>query len=379
LIEAGAGIRNSIGAPRWGVISPAQIDRIDMLYGPFSAAYAGNAMGGVMRIATRMPAKTEVTIQQTEAVQSYRGYGTHGHYSTSQTGATAGGRHGHLGWFLGANAQNSFSQPLAYLTSASVPAGTGGAIPARNKTGQAANVLGAGGLLHTRMLNLNGHFAYDITPSLRATYLVGYWSNHGQSQAQSYLTDASGQPTYGRQSGFASNIYQLRAHHLMQALALKSDSRGDFDGSVVVTHYDFIKDRQQSPAGVLGGTEVTENGRLADNGGTQWSTLDLAGVWRPQGYGGGQEVSAGAHGDRYILQSPAYDTAAWSDPSTVDGVYSSGQGKTTTEARFTVFDARVHYRITARLAASLGVDNLTNQKHYLDHLFSTIRSRSAPT
>src|SRR5881394_2718366 len=32
---------NTIGAPRWGLVSPIEIARIDMMYGPFSAAYAG--------------------------------------------------------------------------------------------------------------------------------------------------------------------------------------------------------------------------------------------------------------------------------------------------------------------------------------------------
>src|SRR4051794_20558827 len=30
---------NSLGAPRWGMVSPSEIERIDVLHGPFSAAY----------------------------------------------------------------------------------------------------------------------------------------------------------------------------------------------------------------------------------------------------------------------------------------------------------------------------------------------------
>ncbi|BDU21134.1 TonB-dependent receptor [Dyella sp. GSA-30] len=323
---------NTIGAPRWGMASPESIERIDMLYGPFSAEYAGNSMGGVMHIVTRMPEKTEVTIKQTEAVQDFDLYGTHDHFSTSQTSLTAGGRYGDLGWFFSANALNSFSQPLSYITSAGFPAGTEGAIAAKNKLGQTANVLGAGGLLHTRMLDLNGKLTYDITPQWRATYMAGFWSNHGQSQAQTYLTDASGAPSFGRTAGFASNIYDLSAHHLMQAFSLKSDTRGNFDGEAVVTHYAFLKDQQLSPAGVLGGTDLTTNGRLASYGGTNWSTVDLKGYWRPQGYGGGQEVSFGAHGDRYELVNPTRNLSDRDDAATATTLFSAGSGKTTTQA-----------------------------------------------
>ncbi|WP_430390072.1 TonB-dependent receptor [Dyella sp. 20L07] len=323
---------NTIGAPRWGMTSPEAIDHIDMLYGPYSAAYAGNSMGGVMRIVTRMPEKTEVTIKQTQAVQSFDLYGTHGNYSTSQTSLTAGGRSGNLGWFFGANAANSFSQPLSMITGVSVPTGTSGTVPALNKLGQVANVYGAGGLLHTRMLDLNGKLTYDISPQWRASYLVGYWSNHGQSRTDSYLTDASGDSSYGKVAGFASNTYQLSAHHLMQALSLKSDTKGDYDASFVVTHYAFLKDNQWSPAGVTSGTGVTTNGRLASYGDTEWSTADAAGFWRPQGYGGPHEVSVGAHADQYELNNPTNNLANWQDPESVTTLYSTGRGKTQTQA-----------------------------------------------
>lgn len=323
---------NTIGAPRWGMVAPGEIDHIDMLYGPFSAAYPGNAMGGVMRIVTRTPDKPEVTIEQTEALQTFNLYGTHGNYATSKTSITAGGRNGKFSWFVGANSANSFSQPLSFITSGSTPAGTTGTIPAHNKLGQVANVLGAGGLLHTRMLNLDGKFAYDITPWLQAAYWVGYWSNDGQSRTQSYLSGTNGASTYGKANGFASNTYSIVEHHLMQAASLKTDTHGDFDGSLVVTHYNFIKDDQWSPYAVLTGTAFTPNGLLASYAGTNWSTADLQGTWRPQGYGGAHEISGGVHADEYTLANPTDNTHAWQDPSSVTSLYSAGSGKTRTNA-----------------------------------------------
>lgn len=323
---------NTIGAPRWGMASPDTIDHIDMLYGPYSAAYSGNSMGGVMHIVTKQPDKPVVIIDQTEAVQDFDLYGAHNHFSTSQTNLFAGGRSGAWGWDFSANALNSFSQPLSYITGSSIPAGTSGTITSLNKSGQTANVYGAGGLLHTRMLDLNGKLNYDITPWLQASYMIGYWSNHGTSQADTFLTDPAGNPTFGKAAGFASNIYGLSAHHLMQAASLKTDTKGDFDGEVVVTHYAFLKDSQWSPTGVGTGTNVTTNGRLASYAGTNWSTLDARGVWRPQGYGGAQEVSFGAHGDRYELDNPTTNLTDRLDPGSTTTLYSAGSGKTTTQA-----------------------------------------------
>ena len=42
-------------APRWGMVTPEEIERVDVLYGPFSAAYPGNSAGAVVDYVTRMP------------------------------------------------------------------------------------------------------------------------------------------------------------------------------------------------------------------------------------------------------------------------------------------------------------------------------------
>ena len=41
-------------APRWGLVTPEEIERVDVLYGPFSAAYAGNSVGAVVDYVTHM-------------------------------------------------------------------------------------------------------------------------------------------------------------------------------------------------------------------------------------------------------------------------------------------------------------------------------------
>jgi iron complex outermembrane receptor protein len=319
---------NTIGAPRWGVVAPNEIERVTMLYGPFSAAYPGNSIGGVLHIETRTPDKSEFSFEQSGALQSFDQYRTHGDFPTAQSTATAGGREGALAWFLGANVQNSFSQPLSYITSASAPEGTTGAIDAFNKLGQPADVLGAGGLLHTRMQSLTGKFLYDIAPWLRATYLASYWHNDTDSHVETYLRDAGGDATFGGVSGFATNTYTLGEAHLMQALSLRTDAGGAWDGEAVVTYYDYLHDRQLSPASA--GTDATfsANGRAADFGGTNWATADLNARWRRDAH----EISFGAHADEYTLKNETRNTSAWQDGGSATGLFTAGSGKTDTYA-----------------------------------------------
>jgi iron complex outermembrane receptor protein len=328
LISALIANNNTLGAPRWGVVAPNEIARVTMLYGPFSAAYAGNSIGGVLHIETRTPEKTEFTFEQTGALQSFDQYKTHEDFSTAQSTATAGSRSGAFAWFVGANVQNSFSQPLSYITGASPPDGTTGAIDSNNKLGQPADVFGAGGLLHTIERSLTAKLTYDFTPSLRATYLAGYWNNDANSRVVTFLRDANGVPTFGSANGFASNTYTLDEAHLMQALSLRSNTGGAWDGEAVVTYYDYLHDRQFSPAAVGDGTTFSTNGRNADLGGTHWGTADLKGIWRP----GAHEVAAGFHADEYTLENETRNTSAWQDADTTGGLFTAGSGETHTSA-----------------------------------------------
>ena len=112
-----------------------------------------------------------------------------------------------------------------------------------NKLGQPADVLGAGGLLHTLEQNVNGNLGYDVTPTVHATYLFGYWNNDERSRVQSYPSGTNGAPTFAKTTGFATNNSQLDEEHLMHAVALKTDGGGVWDGDAVVTHYDYLRDR----------------------------------------------------------------------------------------------------------------------------------------
>jgi len=51
----GNGVGGLSFPPRWGLVTPEEIDRVDVMYGPFAAAYPGNSVGAVVDYATRMP------------------------------------------------------------------------------------------------------------------------------------------------------------------------------------------------------------------------------------------------------------------------------------------------------------------------------------
>jgi iron complex outermembrane recepter protein len=337
LISALIGNNNSGASPHWNLVSPESIARIDFLNGPFSAAYPGNSIGGVLLITSKMPDRPFAVAKETVSVMQY---GTKDTYATSQTSAAAGDRKGALSWIVSANYLDSYQQPLTYTTfgtaSQPAPANTTGTISALNKQGGIANVIGTGALAHSQQTSGNLRFAYDITPLVQATYSLGIWNNVQTSNPQTYLTSTvTGTPIFGGVSGFASNKYTWDQTHMSNAVSLKSDTKGMFDFDLSASTYNYLQDIMLNPFTVApAGIGFSENGKITRNDGTNWQNADAKGIWRPFGFDGPQEISFGVHGDRYQFDNPVFASSIWNATSSTGTgqLYSDGVGETRTGA-----------------------------------------------
>jgi iron complex outermembrane receptor protein len=354
LISALIGNNNSGASPRWNLVSPESIARIDFLNGPFSAAYPGNSIGGVLLITSRMPDRPFATAKETVSVMPWNQYGTKDTYVSSQTSAAAGDRKGALSWLLGANYQDTYQQPLTYTTNATIPAGTTGTFPALNKQGLPANVVGTGALAHSQQTSANLRLAYDVSPLVQATYALGIWNNVQTSNPQTYLrSTATGMPTFAGISAFASNKYTWDQTHLSNAVSLKSDTRGVFDFDLSASSYNYLQDIMLNPFTVApAGVGFSQNGKITRNDGTNWQNADAKGIWRPFGVDGPHQISFGIHGDRYRFENPVFASSIWNATSSTGTgqLYSEGLGETRTGALW-VQDA---WKILPNLKLTLG-------------------------
>jgi|KBSMisStandDraft_5_1062788.scaffolds.fasta_scaffold11573_5 iron complex outermembrane receptor protein len=333
---------NNVGGPRWGMVSPEEIERVDVMYGPFSAAYAGNSIGAVLDITTRMPKQFEASVKATTSWQDFSQYATKDTYFAKQGSALIGNRNGDFSWWLSANHLDSNNQPLAYVTVArpTSPSGAGtpvsGAFADANRTGSPIFVIGAGALERNIQDNYKVKAAYDFTPSLRATYTVGLFQNDTTAHAQSYLTDAAGTAVYSGSvnigglntvipaSAFSNNVYNFNEDHVMQTLSLKSSTNGTWDWEGVLSSYHYDKSVKRMPTDALPVAQTGGAGTIEYMDGTGWTTLDLRGIWRPQGASGDHHVSFGTHYDKYVLADPKFNTADW---------LSGGNGALATDSR----------------------------------------------
>jgi len=302
LLSSLIGNNNTSASPRWSLVSPQEIARIDVLYGPFSAAYPGNSIGAVVNITTRLPDAFEGMVTAGASVQTYDLYGRRDVLPAYQLGATLGDRFGPLALFASYDHVQSRGQPLGYAV-ATTAAGVSGAIPARNRLGQTIVVLGATGIEDQRQDRLKLKAALDIGAT-RFTYVGGLFLNRTRAGVEAFLTGADGQPAYI--SAFNSGLYSARQRHWSHSVSLDGSGKA-FDWQVIGTRYRFAHDELRGPTGTLPAAFAGGMGNITLLDGTGWDTLDAKGAW-----GSGRNlVSGGAHWDRFVLASNRYTTSDW--------------------------------------------------------------------
>lgn len=314
-------------APRWGMVTPEEIERVDVLYGPFSAAYGGNSVGAVVDYVTRMPTRFEAHAKFGFTHQPFDLVGTHARYNGRQASASLGNRDGHWSWLIDVNRSSNEGQPLTfptrYLSAGAAPGGTpvSGAAVGQDRTNRAWYLLGAGTQYDTVQDHLKVKLAYDFTPTLRASYTLGVWQNDSVGRPASYLRDGLGAPVYSGPIDIDGRGYTLGAtdfnasneklRHLMHGLSVKSHSKGVFDWELAASLVDYDRDQLRAPTTALPAALNGGAGRIMDMSGSGWNTLAAKGIWRPYGLAGAHIVEFGYQREAYKLASIEHATDDW--------------------------------------------------------------------
>ena len=177
------------GHVRWDNIATENVERIEIIRGPSSALYGGNAMGGVINIITSAPKKFEAEGQV--------GYGSD---DTVRYSFHVGDRFmDKLSLRFGYESEETDGYPTS-LVQRSISSGSGtltGGYGMLHKSGKRKWVVGDKGDNYEERWNVNLNAVYDLTDtgSLAFDFQMGH-REWGCDHPHTYLQDASGNPAF---------------------------------------------------------------------------------------------------------------------------------------------------------------------------------------
>jgi iron complex outermembrane receptor protein len=386
--------------PRWGLVTPEEIDRVDVLYGPFSAAYPGNSVGAVVDYITRMPEELSVRASIASFSEDYRAYGPdEDTYGGWQASLSAGDRNGGTSWWINVNRLDSDAHPLVYankVLTTGAP-GTGGtpvtgALAGRNQNGADWWLLGPTNAIHTVQDHAKIKLAQDIGENTRLSYTFGWWGNDSDREANTWLRDASGAPVYSGSVNIDGRVFTIaptemapsinELTHVIHGLSARTRA-GSWDLEAAGSLYDYQRDESRSPATAQPLSLSGGAGRLADFAGTGWTTLHLRA--RRNGRGDGAHLlEFGVQDDRHHLRSEVRNVDDWLRDD--GGTRLSAFGGDT---RLTSLYAQDSFDITDRWQATLGarlerwqadggyIGNATNNLHFAERKDDFVSPKAA--
>lgn len=323
LLGNGAGF-----TPRWGLVMPEEIERVDVLYGPFSAAYPGNSVGAVVDFVTRMPTQTEAHAKLDFFNQHFRERAIDGRYGGGEGSVALGSRSGPFAWWIDATRLDSEGQPVSFanrLQSAGVPNGPGvpvtGAFFDQNPKNQNWYLLGSTTQTHTTQDHAKLKVSYDLAPAVTATYVFGTWKNDSVRSTASYLRDAAGNPVYSGNVSIDGLSYALTPsdfaptrsefEHDAHGLSIRSSTNGSWDFAANASLYAYQEDLVRTPTVAVPSASTPGAGTITDGKGTGWITLAAKATWRPDPATNTHVVEFGVQRDAFKLRTRVSPTNDW--------------------------------------------------------------------
>jgi len=358
--------------PRWGMVNPEEIQRISMMYGPFSSLYAGNSMGGVINIETRMPERLEAHAGVQSFIQNFKLYGTDQTKMGNREFFSIGNKVNDFSFWASMNRLENTAQPLDFSVAnlSSTAPGTAprvtGVYQDKGISNQARVIFGATAIDTSIQTNAKFKGQYEFLNQSKLTYTIGLWDLDSRQNVQSYIKDDDGNSIYGGYVNFNNNRYtprmnpaQAEAFHVMQSLDFKSNDKGFFNWQMTLSDCDYSRDlsnrsnlEETSNANPsLTNPYITKTGQITDLSGTGWTVFDSRVTLRPKDH----TIDLGYHLDYYHLRQTVNVSNDWMGSQKGDFT-SLSSGNTKTHAVY----VQDKWQISPEWALTLG----GRQEHY---------------
>lgn len=285
---------NSFGfPPKWGVVGPGEVEQFDIVYGPYSARYPGNSMGGIVNITTRSPEGTEAFAKAQGIAQFYRQYGTEEDlYGWSgEAGVGFRQKDGPLSFRVSGRRLKNAGQPQQFYQLTAAPDAAGaiavtGAVTDPDLITRTP-VFGDYSRVDTTHDQLRAKLGFDSAGFSAEASFVYWWNVEDETHPATYLRDATtGAPVYGGAANAVKVLADGRAWYATGSNLVLRDKNewlagikasGELGGlkarlnlSTFRTDRQRVRQSNGYAAGIAGGA-----GMLTEQGPTGWYAADL--------------------------------------------------------------------------------------------------------
>ena len=338
------------GAPRWTLVSADEIAQVEVIYGPFSALYSGNAMGGVINIETAIPERRTFSFDSAYFSQSFDAYGFDDRLDGYKSFVAFGDKLGKLSYYLSYNRLENKAQPQSFYY-----AGDGsleldnatGSIVRRDTTGKLVHLHSDSGVEEATTNNYKMKLGYEIGAWQALLNLAYEDRARLQDSANTYLRNASGEPIWSgvieQSDGSSFNlpaarlgVITLDRESLNAGLRVRGPLADNLEFEGNFSRFEVLRDNQRTSAFNPQDPAFTAGGEVQDFGDTGWDTADLS-LTFDNFVLDGMTLTTGLRRESYKLNLAVYDSEAYraAEPNALT---SASGGETRVDAAFAQFN-----------------------------------------
>jgi len=351
------------GAPRWTMVSASEIARVEVLYGPFSAEYGGNSMGGVVEIETAIPQESEFHFDGSYFSQTFDDYGFDDTVTGYKTFMSYGDKVGDTSYYISINRLNNESQPQTFRfggsSDALSPLAVTGSIAGNDERSRSRNWFMDTGVVNAETNNYKFKLSHDFGRWSTLLNVAYEDRNTVQDSANTYLRDLDGKPVYrgdviddGRQFSVPARRFatsDLDRRSLSAGLRLRGQLTDTVELEANINQFRVLQDETRASASHPNDPLHTLDGQVTDFGDTGWDTAEVKVYIDDLGIPGLGLVT-GLRSESYELNLDIFNSSNYSAGSK-DAFSSRSGGETEVLAAF----AQLNWQFTDRWDAAFGL------------------------
>ncbi len=319
--------------PKWNVVGPAEVRQFDIVYGPYSARYGGNSMGGVISVTTQKPQETGAyATAQTMIMpfkeygfeETFKGYSLEGGVNWTQKdgpwSVRVSGRHFE-------NTGQSMTYNLLTATTGTGTAVTGAYVDPRLAT----PVFGAASPVNVTQDQARLRIGYETAGGWQIEALGMAWlTKQDLTDARSWLTNAAtGAPVHQGKVSFGGRVWnatgltlsKTRRTEYLVGLKLAGPAAG-WDMTLNLSRYWIPKWDTRTSRDYATGVALGQGTQSRVNA-PGWSAGDVT-VERAFGQ---HKIAFGANANAYQTSTDSFATTNW-EAATSPTYSTSTYGKT---------------------------------------------------